>query len=148
MTFAWINSRLRAPTTTLAACLLSLGLIACDEVVVGGPVPTAATTDAAAPVAVAPVASEAIAVEAPIANESGFAWAVVVSVDPEQRKLRVFEDGKELGPAESLHEEVRKTGMGSFSHWKPPEPGSPSYVYFSTSDNSDPNTNGRSYEFK
>lgn len=52
--------------------------------------------------------------------------------------LRVFEDGKELGPAHSMHEYIRNTGRGAFSHWH----GS---LYFSASDNTDPRTNGRKY---
>ena len=53
-------------------------------------------------------------------------------------KLRFFEDEKELGPAHAGHAEIRQNGKGRFSHWK-------TLLYFSTSDGSDPRTNGRKY---
>jgi hypothetical protein len=56
--------------------------------------------------------------------------------------LRLFEDGKELGPAHSPHVDIRTKGQGRWSHW-----GSNGLV-FSTSDNSDPRTNGRKYTVK
>lgn len=52
--------------------------------------------------------------------------------------LLLFEDGRPLGPAHTLHSEIRAYGMGRYSHWG-------SVLYFSASDNSDPNTNGREY---
>ena len=54
--------------------------------------------------------------------------------------LRLFEDGKELGPAHLVHTEIRETGQGRFAHWK-------DFLYFSASDNSDPRTNGKRYEW-
>ena len=52
----------------------------------------------------------------------------------------VLEDGFPLpGPPNSIHEDIRKIGKGRFSFWH-------DYVYFSTSDNSDPNANGRTYQ--
>ena len=52
----------------------------------------------------------------------------------------VFEDGLMLGLAHASHDHIRRFGRGRFSHWG-------NQVIFSTSDNSDPNTNGRSYTF-
>ena len=52
--------------------------------------------------------------------------------------LMVLEDGAPLGPAHSPHAAIRAQGGGRLSHWK-------ALLYFSTSDNSDPNTNGRRY---
>jgi hypothetical protein len=49
------------------------------------------------------------------------------------------EDGRSIGPAHAAHDDIRALGAGRFSHWR----GS---LYFSSSDNSDPNTNGRAYE--
>lgn len=54
--------------------------------------------------------------------------------------LRIFENGKELGSAHSLHKNIRNTGKGMFSHWG-------NTLYFSTSDNSNPQTNGRKYTY-
>jgi hypothetical protein len=56
-------------------------------------------------------------------------------------KLRFFEDEKELGPAHAGHAEIRQNGKGRFSHWK-------TLLYFSTSDGSDPRTNGRKYTWR
>ena len=52
--------------------------------------------------------------------------------------LALFEDGRELGPRHTQHAWIREQGRGSFSHWG-------SALYFSSSDNSDPRTNGRRY---
>ena len=54
--------------------------------------------------------------------------------------LRIFEDGKPLGPARSIHQDIRTKGTGRYSHW------THNHLYFSASDNSDPRTNGRAYE--
>jgi pectate lyase len=55
--------------------------------------------------------------------------------------MEVFEDGRPLGPGHAPHEDVRRLGQGRFSHWG-------DRLYFSTSDNSDPRTNGRHYTVK
>jgi len=54
--------------------------------------------------------------------------------------LKLFENGKPLGPAHSLHDDIRNVGLGRYSHWS-------GYIYFSSSDNSDPRSNGRMYLF-
>jgi Sulfotransferase family len=59
---------------------------------------------------------------------------------PYRSPLRLFEDGVPLGPAHSLHALIRNEGRGRFSHWGPQQ-----MLLFSTSDNSDPNRNGRAY---
>ncbi|QPF81994.1 hypothetical protein IC762_19565 [Bradyrhizobium genosp. L] len=54
----------------------------------------------------------------------------------------IYEDDKPLGPAHSTpHAEISTLGHGRFSHWK----GSFSVFVFSSSDNTDPRTNGRTY---
>jgi hypothetical protein len=53
-------------------------------------------------------------------------------------RLRLFEDGVELRQAHTPHTTIAALGGGRFSHWR----GS---VYFSASDNSDPNASGRVY---
>src|SRR4051794_20065686 len=50
----------------------------------------------------------------------------------------LLEDGKPLGPADALHVHIRERGGGAFSVWH-------STLYFSSSDNTDCNENGRSY---
>ncbi len=53
---------------------------------------------------------------------------------------RVLENSILLsGPANALHDDIRKIGKGRFSFWH-------DSVYFSASDNSDPRINGRLYE--
>jgi hypothetical protein len=54
--------------------------------------------------------------------------------------LVLLENGKPLGPAHSAHADIRKDGLGRYSHW------GARTMWFSTSDNSDPRTNGREYK--
>ncbi len=54
--------------------------------------------------------------------------------------LSLLEDGKSLGPAHSAHADIRTDGRGRWSHW------GARTIYFSTSDNTDPRTNGRQYK--
>jgi glycosyltransferase involved in cell wall biosynthesis len=54
--------------------------------------------------------------------------------------LRLLENGNPLTLPHSTHSDIRKLGGGRFSHWF-------DHVYFSTSDNSDPRTNGKRYSF-
>lgn len=62
----------------------------------------------------------------------------------EERREQIFsvgkftEDGYLLGPGNAVHDTIRQSGGGAYSIWK-------NFVYFSTSDGSDPRTNGRSY---
>jgi hypothetical protein len=54
-------------------------------------------------------------------------------------RLLLYEDGKLLGPAHSAHVDIMAEGLGRWSHW-----GARS-IQFSSSDNTDPRTNGRQY---
>lgn len=58
--------------------------------------------------------------------------------EPHRSRLRLFEDDRALGPAHSPHDTIRHMGRGCFSFWG-------NVLYFSSSDSSDPNTNGRAY---
>jgi len=58
--------------------------------------------------------------------------------NPTRSTLLVFENEKPLGPAHAEHVQICTLGSGRFSHWS-------DSLYFSTSDNSDPNTNGKKY---
>lgn len=60
---------------------------------------------------------------------------------PRRSVLKVFENGTELGPAHSLHADIRSSGQGRFSHWG-------DSIYLSASDNTDPRTNGRKYTWR
>jgi len=55
--------------------------------------------------------------------------------------LELAEDGRALGPPHALHAEIREKGAGRFSYWN-------HGLYFSTSDNSTPQVNGRVYTAK
>ena len=57
---------------------------------------------------------------------------------PRRSTLALFENGKELGPPHSLHEDVVTKGKGAFSHWN-------GTLIFSASDNTAPRFNGRKY---
>jgi hypothetical protein len=60
--------------------------------------------------------------------------------------VMVYEDMTPLGPARAQRAEVEDLGRGRFYHSTVAgAPESWRYVVFSTSDNSDPRTNGRSY---
>lgn len=82
------------------------------------------------------------------AHDEGWACSLVVDLGtagdspeaPAASKLRFFENGKELGPAHSAHADIRTLGKGRFSHWS-------GHLYFSSSDNTDPRANGRTYAY-
>jgi hypothetical protein len=59
--------------------------------------------------------------------------------DNERSRVLIYEDDKPLGPPHSRHADIARLGMGRFSHWR-----GQGFV-FSSSDNTDPATNGRSY---
>ncbi len=70
----------------------------------------------------------------------------VITVSP----LVVLEDGRPLAQPHALHAEIRELGQGRYSHWTyraGADRNGAAYreVLFSTSDNSDPNSNGRHY---
>ena len=56
-------------------------------------------------------------------------------------RVCVYEDGMPLAMAHVPHEAIATLGLGRFSHWD-------GFIYFSTSDNTDPRANGRKYTFK
>ena len=55
--------------------------------------------------------------------------------------IELYENDKLLGPAHSDHADIAKVGLGRFSHWN----NNGALFVFSSSDNSDPQTNGRAY---
>src|SRR5262249_39595954 len=89
-----------------------------------------------------------VALIPPFAVDSGFVFQartpsyVTVASDsveqPTRSTLRLYEDGLPLGPAHALYDRIRDRGDGAFVHWT-------QVIYFSASDNSDPNNNGRRY---
>ena len=53
-------------------------------------------------------------------------------------RVIVYENDRPLGPPHSMHGDIAALGLGRFSHWG-------DVIAFSTSDNTDPNSNGRKY---
>ena len=53
-------------------------------------------------------------------------------------KMVIYENGNPLGPPHSQHDDIRVKGKGMYSQWG-------SSIFFSTSDNSNPNINNRKY---
>ncbi|MCC7493802.1 MAG: hypothetical protein IT204_15710 [Fimbriimonadaceae bacterium] len=81
-----------------------------------------------------------------IGPEFGFAFTITMEhgapsdVAGGFSELVLLENGQPLGPAHAPHVDIRKIGLGRYSHW-----GS-TRVWFSASDNTDPRTNGREYK--
>lgn len=79
-------------------------------------------------------------------KESSYAYYVDIpevgdsESQPTASTLKLFENGKEIGPAHALHRDIRNIGGGRFSHWG-------TSLYFSASDNTNPLTNGRVYSY-
>jgi len=65
---------------------------------------------------------------------------------PTQSTLRFFENGVEMGPAHSLHADIRTKGAGRFSHWSQTD-GTGESIRFSASNNTNPLTNGKKYSY-
>jgi FkbM family methyltransferase len=85
--------------------------------------------------------------EGPCMHESGLCWTaqlkdLVSMADhddaPYRSVLLLYENDKLLLPAHTPHDDIRTLGGGRYSHWA-------ETLYFSTSDGSDPNTNGCRY---
>jgi hypothetical protein len=65
---------------------------------------------------------------------------------PTRSVLRVFENGVELGPAHSSWSDISTKGQGRFVHWQ--NSSGAVTLYFSSSDNTNPKTNGRTYTYR
>jgi hypothetical protein len=82
----------------------------------------------------------------PFARDNGLAWCASLPAGlvedtteaPTRSPLVLFEDDVLLGPAHTDHATIRRLGGGAYSHWN-------GGLIFSTTDGSDPNTNGRRY---
>lgn len=79
-----------------------------------------------------------------IRHEQGFSYTAGLSAgrmgDKNGKSIcSLLENGKPLPHPRALHATIRKVGKGHYSHW------TAGTLYFSTSDNSDPRTNGRTY---
>ena len=83
----------------------------------------------------------------PFIFKRGLCWTVAILpygddvTSRDLSRLTLFEDGHSLGPSHTSHDIIVADGKGAYSHWH-------KYIYFSTSDGSDPNTNGRLYSYQ
>jgi hypothetical protein len=59
--------------------------------------------------------------------------------DDARSPVTIYENGRPLGPGHSNFSDIARLGGGRFAHWRGKG------IVFSSSDNSDPNDNGRSY---
>lgn len=101
----------------------------------------------AAPAAAAPPLELQISPDL-VRPEQGHAWIVALPEEwaryssdlqnLDRSRLKLTENGAPLGPGNATHAEIREEGKGAYSHWQ-------TALYFSTSDNSDPRRNGRTY---
>jgi hypothetical protein len=91
-------------------------------------------------------AGERIRMPMPFAHNGGLSYVTSIpvlallgdNVGEKESPVVICENHRTLGPAHTRHREIAELGRGRFSHWG-------AELVFSTSDNSDPNTNGRSY---
>ncbi|HEU4686225.1 MAG TPA: class I SAM-dependent methyltransferase [Nitrospira sp.] len=87
------------------------------------------------------------ALQPPFAHKGGYAWVANLEHyadvsdtcdQPRRSRLMLYEDGVPLGFAHAAHAEIQSHGGSRYSHWG-------NMVLFSTTDNSNPNENGRHY---
>jgi hypothetical protein len=102
------------------------------------------------------VAGRMVALQRPFMKlgESGFAVAAPdyrfggladAEDDPEWSSIQLFENLQPIGPPHASYRDISAKGAGRFSHQLYPIYSAPAAFIFSSSDNSDPNTNGRNY---
>jgi hypothetical protein len=93
---------------------------------------------------------DGVLLKPPFRPAEGSKFAVVAPADgmndlsdapnaPERSPFVIYENDKKLGPAHSSYNAVATVGKGQFIHWIN------NGFIFTASDNSDPNTNGRTY---
>ncbi|MHC2432765.1 hypothetical protein [Bradyrhizobium sp. USDA 4451] len=78
----------------------------------------------------------------------GGAWVIVVKYPIRQlREAKLYEDDVLIGPANSDPQEIAAKGRGLYRLYKEEDETVP-ILMFSSSDNTDPNTNGRKYRLQ
>ena len=97
------------------------------------------------------VAGEKLRLKPPFRNQSAFSVTQERGLfdddadaddDNHRSPIELYENGRRLGPAHSSFADIEKLGMGRFSHHRSRRG---TLIYWSSSDNSDPSTNGRAY---
>lgn len=83
-----------------------------------------------------------IALMEPASGHAGFSYQIPIPKEcVKGAQFALLEDGKPLPFPTDNHSEIAKKGTGRYSIWTPNRT-----IYFSSSDNSDPRINGKSYE--
>lgn len=86
----------------------------------------------------------------PFARGSGHLWKVEIPqhaaladtvAEPKRSTIMLYENGVPLGFAHAPHAHIEQLGGGRYSHWG-------DQLLFSTTDHSDPTTNGRAYTLR
>ena len=78
-------------------------------------------------------------------REVGNCYTVALPGGAELKRLFLYENETPLLPGDALHDTIRTDGKGSYSVWPA---GKQCALYMSTSDNTDPNRNGRTYSLR
>lgn len=85
----------------------------------------------------------------PFRHEAGDCWSSELpalahyaddEAHPQQSTLALYEDGRSLPRCHSPLDEIKELGGGRYAHWK-------ERLFFSATDGSDPNSNGRLYQY-
>ena len=91
--------------------------------------------------------AERIVADGPFEHVGGTAWKYRVApticqgettITRNKSRLRLKENASAIGPPYANHADIAEYGSGRYSHWG-------EYLFFSSSDNSDPNSNGKVY---
>lgn len=115
------------------------------ELYIPSPVPPASSA-----VGFAAYITDKIPLTGAFVRESGYAWQIGLPqwgqladhlIDPYRSPLVLLEDLRALPYGHALHADIRQKGGGRYSHWQ-------NSLLFSSSDNSDPNKNGRGYTIR
>ena len=82
-----------------------------------------------------------------ISPEEGYAYVCPIPTElvgdsegASVSRLVLFENDRPLLDAHSMHADIRTSGEGKYSHWG-------NNLYFSATDNSNPQTNGKKYSY-
>ncbi|AYV84291.1 MAG: putative galacturonosyltransferase 6-like protein [Hyperionvirus sp.] len=82
-------------------------------------------------------------------NETGNSYMLYIpehsyladnEANPTTSNLKLYENGIEMKSSHAIHNDIRSSGMGRYSHWK-------NHLYFSSSDNSSPVHNDKKYSY-
>ncbi|HET6893107.1 MAG TPA: hypothetical protein VFH31_18525, partial [Pyrinomonadaceae bacterium] len=118
------------------------------------PTPAPAPPQAQVPATPAPTCASPTPINVAWAlPDGGFSYVIGGSygiadngISIKQSTVRIFENGKEIGPAHTPHGDIRTIGRGRFSHWSS-QTGTHETLRISASDNTDVRRNGKRYSY-